>query len=206
MLILSVHLSVQKVKEQVVLLSPLRTQHKIRNTRFTSLAGICQMKHCSPSCTDYWNMLILSVCLSVQQVKEQVVLLSSLRTQHKFRNTRFTSLPCICRMKHCYPSCTDKWNIQILHVRLYVQKGKEHVVLLGQLPTQHKFRNRRFTSLPGICQMKYCYPSCTDYWNMLILSVCLSVQQVKEQVVLLSSLRTQHKFRNARFTSLPGIC
>ena len=83
---------------------------------------------------------------------------------------------CICQMKHCYLICTDYWNMLILSVCLYVQKVKEQVVLLGPLQTQHKFRNTRFTSLPGICQMKHYYPSCTDYWNMLILSVHLSVQ------------------------------
>ena len=143
------------------------------NTSITSLPGICQMKHYFLSCTDYWNNLILSVHLSVQKVKEQVVLLGSLQTQHKFKNTRFTSLPGICWIKNCYRSCTNYWNILILSVHLYVQKVKEPVVLLGPLPTQHKFRNRRFTSLPGICQMKHCYRSCTDYWNMPILHVLL---------------------------------
>ena len=59
------------------------------------------------SCTDDWNMLILSVHLSVHKIKEQVVLLGPLQTQHKFRNTSFTSLPGNCQMKHCYVSCTD---------------------------------------------------------------------------------------------------
>ena len=171
-----------------MLLGPLQKQHKFKNRRFTSLLGICQIKHCYPSCTDYWNILILSVRLSVQKVKEQVVLLGPLETQHKFRNRRFTSLPSICQRKHCFLSCTNYWDTLILYVRLSVQKVKEQVVLLGPLRTQSKFRNTRFTSLPGIFQMKHCYLLCTDYWNMLILSVRLSVQKVKEQVVLLGPL------------------
>ena len=78
-------------------------------------------------------MLILSVCLYVQKVKEQVVLLGPLRTQHKFRNTRFTSLPGICWMKHCYQTCTDYWNMPILHVLPYVPKEKEQIALCDLL-------------------------------------------------------------------------
>ena len=146
------------------------------------------MKNCYLACTDYWNMPILHVHLSVQKVNEQVVLLGPLQTQHKFSHTRFTSLPGICQMKHCYRSCTDYWNILILSVHLSVQKVMVQVMLLGPKRTQHKFRNIRFTSLSGICKLNHCYLSCTDYWNILILSVHLSVQKVKEQIMLLGPL------------------